>query len=169
MLRHDLNLSVQRSWLPDGIDADRDSRRHESRSPYSKAIWWRLASGGIVAAAAIYALENNIDRLADDHRNAKTLAHGLAAMDGIRCNPDEVESNLVFFEVDATLGTAVQLSSALKPLGIAIGPMGGQRLRAVTHLDVDAADMPVVLKAIQSCLSKGFKDAVATGSGPYSK
>lgn len=128
-----------------------------------------LRQAGIVAAAAIYALENNIDRLADDHRNAKTLAHGLAATNGVRCNPDEVESNLVFFEVDATLGTAVQLSSALKPLGVAIGPMGGQRLRAVTHLDVDAADMPVVLEAIQLCLSKGFKDAVATGSGPYSK
>lgn len=128
-----------------------------------------LRQAGIVAAAAVYALENNIERLADDHRNAKTLAGGLASIDGIHCDAVSVESNLVFFEVDSRFGTAVQFSNALRQAGVYIGPMGGQRLRAVTHLDVDAADIPTALDAVRSCLARGFKDAVPTGSGPYSR
>ena len=124
---------------------------------------------GIVAAAAIYALEKNIDRLQDDHNNAKTLAQGLAEIDGVHCDPTAVESNLVFFEIDSQLGTAVQMSSTSKEQGVLIGPMGGQRLRAVTHLDVDAADIVRTLDVVRDCVNRGFAEASATGSGPYGR
>lgn len=126
-----------------------------------------LRQAGIVAAAAVYALENNITRLQDDHDNARDLAQGLAAIEGVRCAASVVESNLVFFEIDAKYGTAVQFSSAMKEQGVLIGPMGGQRMRAVTHLDVNASDIVVALDVARGCLSRGFAGAPTAGSGPY--
>ncbi|MEZ6125460.1 MAG: low-specificity L-threonine aldolase [Planctomycetaceae bacterium] len=128
-----------------------------------------LRQAGLVAAAAIYALENNIDRLAIDHRNARHLAEGLARIDGITATPELTESNLVFFEVASELGTAVQLAAAMKERGVRIGPMGGQRLRAATHLDVRQEDIPNVLAAIGDCIKTGFHNQALVGTGPYSK
>lgn len=126
-----------------------------------------LRQAGIVAAAAIYALENHVDRLQEDHDNAKTLATGLQAIDGIFCDASLVESNLVFFEIDSKRGTAVQFCSVLKEQGVLIGPMGGQRMRAVTHMDVDAADVAQALVAIRECANLDFSNAAAMASGPY--
>jgi len=128
-----------------------------------------LRQAGIVAAAAIYALENHVNRLQEDHDNAKQFAEGLAAIEGIQCNATVVESNLVFFEIDAQQGTAVQLSAAMKEHGVLIGPMGGQRMRAVTHLDVDNADIGRALDVIRACLGRGIADRPMVGAGPYSK
>lgn len=128
-----------------------------------------LRQAGIVAAAAVYALENHLVRLQDDHENARQLAEGLVAIEGIHCNAAVVESNLVFFEIDAHFGTAVQFSAAMKEQGVLIGPMGGQRLRAVTHLDIAHADIGQTLEVARSCLSRGFANRPLVGSGPYSK
>ena len=128
-----------------------------------------LRQSGIVAAAAQYALENHVDRLREDHDNAQALAVGLAEIDGIRVSPDETESNLVFFEVPAELGTAVQFSAALAGCGVRIGPMGGQRLRAATHLDVSRDDIETVLNAVRDTIASGFAEQTLTGSGPYSE
>jgi threonine aldolase len=76
----------------------------------------------------------------------------------------------VFFEIDPNLGTAIQFCGALKEQGILIGPMGGQRMRAVTHLDVSAEDISRALEVVRNCLSKGLANqTAAAGSGPYSK
>lgn len=129
-----------------------------------------LRQAGIVAAAAIYALENNVDRLREDHENAQQLAQGLAGIEGLCCDASLIDSNLVFFEIDSNLGTAVQFCGAIKEQGILIGPMGGQRMRAVTHLDVSAEDISRALEVVRSCLSKGLaSQTAAVGSGPYSK
>lgn len=128
-----------------------------------------LRQAGIVASAAVFALENNVARLQEDHVNAQQLAKGLAAIDGIHCEAALVESNLVFFEIEARFGTAVQLTAALKEQGVLILPMGGQRVRAVTHLDVNSEDIVRTLAVIQSCLSDGLSNKPAIGSGPYSK
>ena len=117
----------------------------------------------------IYAMENHLVRLQEDHDNAKQLAEGLTAIEGIHCNAAVVESNLIFFEIDASCGTAVQLSAAMKEQGVLIGPMGGQRMRAVTHLDVDNADIVRTLDVVRSCLGRGFAHQPTIGSGPYSK
>lgn len=128
-----------------------------------------LRQSGIVAAAAIYALENNVERLKDDHANARQLASGLALIDGILIDVDRVKSNLVFFEIDARHGLAIQLAGALKEQGVLIGPMGGQRLRAVTHLDVTTAKIATTVEAIRRCMQQGFADRPLVGSGPYAK
>ncbi|MCA9084912.1 MAG: low specificity L-threonine aldolase [Planctomycetaceae bacterium] len=134
-----------------------------------KMLGGGLRQSGIVAAAAIYALENHVDRLQVDHDNAQTLARGLAEIDGIKASAEETESNLVFFEIDPSLGTAVQFAAAMKEKGVRVGPMGGQRVRAVTHLDVSADDITTALRAVRDCMACGFSDQQLTGSGPYSK
>ncbi|MGB4737733.1 MAG: beta-eliminating lyase-related protein, partial [Fuerstiella sp.] len=123
----------------------------------------------IVAAAAVYALENHIDRLQLDHDNAKQLSFGLAAIDGITAWPEQTESNLVFMELENELGTAVQFAAALKERGVLVGPMGGQRVRLVTHIDIDSSDIPKVIDAVKDCVREGFAERALTGSGPYSK
>ena len=128
-----------------------------------------LRQAGIVGAAAIYALENNVARLVDDHANARQLAAGLASIEGIRIDVERVNSNLVFFEIDTGLGLAIQLAGALKEQGVLVGPMGGQRMRAVTHLDVTTADITKAADVIRNCMERGFADRLLVGSGPYSK
>ena len=128
-----------------------------------------LRQTGIVAAAAMYALANNITRLKCDHVNAMQLASGLAAIDGIHIEANRVKSNLVFFEVEAGRGLAIQLAGALKEQGVLVGPMGGQRLRAVTHLDATTDDIAEAIDVIRLCMGRGFADRPMVGRGPYSK
>ena len=128
-----------------------------------------MRQSGIVAAAAIYALEHNVAGLQDDHANAGQLAKGLASIQGIRIDVERVKSNLVFFEIEAGLGLAIQLAGALKEQGVLVGPMGGQRMRAVTHLDVTTADIVTAVDVIRQCMVQGFADRPLVGSGPYSK
>jgi threonine aldolase len=134
-----------------------------------KMLGGALRQSGIVAAAAIYALENNVDRLQQDHDNAQLLAAKLAEIEGIDASPDVTESNLVFFEVGSALGTAVQLAAALKDRGVRIGPMGGQRMRAATHLGVSEQDVLATADAVRACVEQGFVDRKLVGTGPYSK
>ena len=126
-----------------------------------------MRQAGIVAAAAVYALENHIDRLQEDHDNAQELARQLAALNGILINPEDVQTNLVFFEVAPEVGTAVQLNDAVAEYGIRLCPFGGQRMRVVTHLDVSSDDISVVVDAIRTVLAAGIKDRHVAGSGPH--
>ena len=128
-----------------------------------------LRQTGIVAASAIYALENHVDRLADDHANAHQLALGLASIDGIKIDTERVKTNLVFFEIEPVCGLAIQLAGALKEQGVWVGPMGGQRLRAVTHMDVTAAEIAAAVDVVRHCMEVGFADRPIVGSGPYSR
>jgi threonine aldolase len=128
-----------------------------------------LRQSGIVAAAALYALEHHVSRLQEDHANARTLAEGLAKLPGLKIDPATVETNLVFFEIDPEVGTAVQVAAALREEGILAGPMGGQRMRMVTHLDVNARDVQDALNALGRCLQQGVRDRPVLGTGPFSK
>ena len=123
-------------------DAEAIARARRARKLFGGA----LRQAGIVAAAAIYALENHVDRLADDHANARLLAEAIAETPGLSVDLDAVETNLVFFEVDAEWGTAAELSARLLQQNVKIGAVGPQRLRACTHLDVDRDD---VLRAVE--------------------
>jgi threonine aldolase len=112
---------------------------------YKQMLGGALRQAGIVAAGALYALDHHVDRLAEDHENARTLAHGLASIDGITLDPDEVETNIVIFEVDDPEG----LCSALRRDGVQMGPVGPRTVRAVTHLDVDADGVQRALEAVE--------------------
>lgn len=128
-----------------------------------KAFGGALRQAGMMAAAAIYALENNIDRLQDDHDNALAFAEAISQVEGIRINLNDVESNLVFFEVAPELGTGPQLSARLLERGIKINPSGGsQRLRACTHLDVSRDDVLHAAQMIRESLEQGISHAAST-------
>ncbi len=84
-----------------------------------------LRQAGMLAAAAIHALQHHVDRLADDHRHAQQLAAGFQQLPGVIGVPAAIETNLVFFELDPEVGTAVQFAGAMRDRGVLIGPMGG--------------------------------------------
>ena len=112
-----------------------------------------LRQAGVIAATAIYALQNHVDRLAEDHANARLFAESIAEIDGIRVNPQDVETNLAFFEIDANIGTAAGVSARLKEFGVNIGAMGPQRMRACTHHDVSRNDVLKAAELLRECLS----------------
>jgi threonine aldolase len=95
-----------------------------------------MRQAGVCAAACIYALDHNVDRLADDHANARALARGLSQINGIEVQ--QPETNLVFFKPDGAGVSADKMVAALRPRGVLIAVMDG-RIRACTHLDVTAA------------------------------
>lgn len=115
--------------------------------------WRKMAGGGmrqagILAAAGVYALKNRIARLADDHQNARALAEALSAIEGLDVEPGRVETNMVF--VGSAPETQPQLIEALKERGVLVGGYG--QLRLVTHHDIDAEDVPVVVEAFREAV-----------------
>ncbi|MEZ4711908.1 MAG: low-specificity L-threonine aldolase [Caldilineaceae bacterium] len=115
-----------------------------------------MRQAGMIASAGIVAVSDMIERLADDHANAKVLAQGLSALDGIQVNADEIETNIVYFDLVRDDITPAQLSNALKERGVLLNPSGGARMRAVTHHPLTESDMHTTLDA--------FKDALANAS-----
>lgn len=128
-----------------------------------------LRQAGIVAAAALYAMENNVERLAEDHRNAKQLADLIAGIRGLSVRVDTVETNIVFFDVDPALGYASQLSAALAGRGVRIHDTDPQRLRACTHLDVSRDDIAEVGRILRDCVQNGFRDFPGSATGHYAR
>jgi threonine aldolase len=106
-----------------------------------KVVGGGTRQAGVIAAAGIVAITEMVERLADDHANAKRLAEGLAQLAGIRVDPATIETDIVIFELDHPTLTPVQLSAALKERGVLINPSGGSRLRAVTNYQVSAEDI----------------------------
>ena len=115
-----------------------------------KILGGAMRQAGVIAAAGIVAITEMVERLADDHANAQTLAQGLAQIDGIQINPAEVETNLVFFNIDRPEMKAVQLAAELKDHGVLLSATSAKRLRAVLHDGITAADVAQTLSAIQS-------------------
>jgi threonine aldolase len=111
-----------------------------------------MRQAGIIAAACLYALDHNVDRLREDHENARRLAAGLAALDGISLNPPAVETNIVFFDLDPDAPSAPSIAKGLLERGIRIGAMGERRMRAVTHLDIDREGVEQAIMAMAEVL-----------------
>jgi threonine aldolase len=109
-----------------------------------------LRQSGLCAAACLYALDHNIDRLADDHANARALARGLAQIPGL--SVETPETNLVFIDTTAAGTTATDLAGRARQRGVSISVVGTHRARACTHLDVDAEGIAEAVKVIAACL-----------------
>ena len=104
---------------------------------FRKMFGGGMRQGGIIAAGALYALEHNVDRLADDHANARRLAEAVAEMPGVSIDLEAVETNIVYFDVHGSGASPAQvLCDALHAEGVWMLPVAPRRLRAVTHLDV---------------------------------
>ena len=132
-----------------------------TRAFIAEAQRWQFRIGGamrqsgIIAAACEYALDHHVERLAEDHANAKRLAAGIAAIDGLRIDAGSVETNLVYFDVIAESWSAEKLSDALRTRDVRISTMGARTLRAVTHLDIDAEDVDAALAALRETMRTG--------------
>lgn len=111
---------------------------------------------GIIAAAGIYALDHHIERLKQDHRNAKRLSLGLQKLNGVSVDPEHVETNIVILDVGNTGMTASQVAEAMKKERILIHAFGRTLIRLVTHLDVSDEDIEVALGAFEKVLGKNL-------------
>ena len=113
-----------------------------------------MRQAGIIAAGGVYALRHHVKRLAEDHANAKRLAEGLAELPGVKLDPRDVETNLVFFDLTGPLDAPTAVERLLAR-GIRMGAMGARTIRAVTHLDVSAAQVEQTLEAARTVLGGG--------------
>jgi threonine aldolase len=113
-----------------------------------------MRQAGVIAAAALYALENHVERLAEDHRNAQVISRAIADAPGLCLDPPEVETNLIWFHVDPDLGTARELAAAWMQRGVLVHVVGAQVMRACTHLDVSAAQAARAAETIQRTAPK---------------
>jgi threonine aldolase len=119
-----------------------------SRELIDEAWRWKQMLGGafrqsgIVAAGCLYALDRNVERLAEDHSNARLLADGLAALPGVSIDVEAVETNIVLFDVADAPGLVRRLADRVE-----LQAFGPHRVRAVTHLDVSRADVDRALEA----------------------
>jgi len=114
-----------------------------------KMLGGGMRQAGIIAAAGIVALETMVDRLAEDHANARRLAQGLAGIEGIRLAQESVPTNIVMFVVSPGVSPA-EFIEGLKEVGVKLGFRNGGPFRAVTHYMVSSADIDEVLARIEA-------------------
>jgi threonine aldolase len=107
-----------------------------------------MRQAGIVAAAALYALDHHVERLAEDHANALALAEGLAGIEGVGVDPSRTETNIVVFLVE----DAFSLVAALAERDVEMSALHPNVVRAVTHMDVDRDDVDRALSAVDEAL-----------------
>ena len=131
-------------------DKERVTKLRRLRKMFGGGMW----QAGILAAAGLYALEHNIERLVQDHAHAKRLATALMNLPGVRINPDHVETNIAVFDISETRRTADEVLALLKAEGLLLVPFSPTTLRAVTHLDASREQID------QACaiLTKVFKN-----------
>ncbi len=134
------------SILAGSADYIKEARR------WRKMVGGSLRQSGVFAAAGIVALQEMVDRLAEDHRNARRLAEGLAQLPGLAVDPTAVETNIIMVHV-ADEGTDPQeFVAAMAERGVKVGSPYGPRIRIVTHYQFRAEDVDVVLRAAEQSL-----------------
>jgi threonine aldolase len=112
-----------------------------------------MRQAGVIAAAGIVALETMIDRLAEDHANAKRLAQGLMSIKGIKLAQDEVPTNIVMFHISPEW-SVVEFVESLERRGVKIGLRDGRPFRAVTHRMISSTDIDEALTRIEAVCGK---------------
>ena len=129
-----------------GFRKDRRARAWEIR----KRLGGGMRQSGILAAAGLYALDHNLDRIVEDHENAKRFAELLTDSQTVR--PSGPQSNIVMVDLQGDGVTAEAAAAQLAPAGVRLSPYGPRRLRAVTHLDVSRADVERAARIILDTL-----------------
>lgn len=144
--------------LSKGLGAPIGSVMLSTKERVAEARIWRKRYGagmrqvGIIAAAAIFALDNNIARLADDHARAKKIAYALAAVDASLVDPTKVATNIVGLDLSKIEITAADLTSRCKEFGLWISALGPHYARLVTHLDFDDAQCDEAISILKRAL-----------------
>jgi threonine aldolase len=113
-----------------------------------KILGGGMRQAGVLAAAGIVALDDRVDRLAEDHANAHRLAMGLAGVSGLELDPEQYKTNIVYFNVVKPGLSAAELVSALQKEGVRMLASGPRKIRAVTHYEVTSRDIDYALEAM---------------------
>ena len=124
----------------------REARRNR------KLLGGGMRQAGVLAAAGIVALETMVDRLAEDHANARRLAEGLAMLPGVLLDPEQIHTNIVVFGLRPTAISPQQLVAGLAARGVRLNAIGPRQLRAVTHYGIDSEDIDSALTAAKAIL-----------------
>jgi threonine aldolase len=117
-----------------------------------KVVGGGMRQAGILAAAGIVALNEMVDRLAQDHANAKQLAVGLAEIPGLSVEPDQIHTNIVYFEVNREGMTPQAFVQQMDAAGVRMLPLGPQKVRAVTHYHITSEDIDQALSVISKVM-----------------
>ena len=117
-----------------------------------KMLGGGMRQAGVLAAAGIVALTEMVDRLEEDHRNARILAEGLAEIVGLDVDLDTVQSDIVIFRVVSEKATALQVQAALRTEGVKVSYYGGKLMRAVTHYGIEEDDIRYALGAFEKVM-----------------
>ena len=125
----------------------------ERARKYRKMLGGGLRQAGIIAAAGLFALENLIERLEDDHRRAGELAQGLVKLPGISIDLERVQTNILMVDFAPEKISAPEVSRRLKERNVFANAVNEQRLRFVTHRDVDDAQIEYVLQTMKGILA----------------
>ena len=120
---------------------------------YRKIFGGAMRQVGILAAACLYALENNVERLSDDHKRARRFAEGIKELPGICIDMDQVQTNMVMVHVDHLQYTAETLSTALLKKGLGANPIDSERIRVVTHLNISDNQITEAISIFAELLS----------------
>jgi threonine aldolase len=145
-----------------GLGAPVGSMMLSTKERVVEATRWRKRYGagmrqiGILAAAADYAITHNMERLAEDHARAKTIANACAQVSPDFIDPALAHTNIVALNLRSTTKSAPQLVAELKERGILAGAMGSHLLRLVTHMDFDDAALEQVVKVVPELLKSAL-------------
>lgn len=158
---HDFAAPFDSVWLDlsKGLGCPVGAVLAGSRDFIEEAWRWKhrlggaMRQAGILAAAGLHALDHHVARLAEDHANARLLGERLAAIPGLRLDPPQIDTNLVFFDPTGAGMTAPALAQHLRARGIRIGAESETRMRAVTHLDVDRSAVEEAAQAVAEILT----------------
>jgi len=119
-----------------------------------KMLGGGMRQAGVIAAAGIVALEQMVDRLAEDHLHARLLAEGLARIPGIEVDPGAVQTNIVLFRVTDQRFSCERFIKLARRAGVRVGEFGHGRIRAVTHYGIAARDVHAAVEAIERILRR---------------
>jgi threonine aldolase len=130
---------------------------------YRKRLGGGMRQAGVLAAAALVALEESPAKLAQDHANARFLAQELSQIPGIRVDA-AVETNIVIFDVGETGLPSAEISTRLRERGVLINGINERQTRAVTHYDVDRAGCEQAIGALREIIESPAKRASSPGA-----
>jgi threonine aldolase len=119
-----------------------------------KAVGGGMRQAGVLAAAGIVALDQMVDRLADDHANARKLSDGLSGVKGLRVEPERVKTNIVYIDVEHNGLTGGELVDRMKGESVLVLATAPFRLRAVTNYHVTSRDIDTVLDAFRKVMNR---------------
>ena len=119
-----------------------------------KVLGGGMRQAGILAAAGILAITEMVDRLFEDHANARKLAEGLAELDGITIDPSKIKTNILFFKINRSDLTPTELAERLKAEGVKVGPKPPDQIRMVTNYHVTSEDIDETLGVFRKVLAK---------------